>query len=166
MSNTFPLRLLLAVFAGLVNRQQAQVIDYLVEENRILKERLGSKRLRLTDDQRRRLAAKGKPLGRRVLDKVAGIVTPDTILRWHRRLIAAHHTYPHKGRSGRPGIMKAIRALIVRMATENPNWGYLRIQGELRKLGHRVGKTTYRHHAQGPGYPAIQPSPDRPTSWR
>ena len=88
----------------------------------MLKEQLGNKRLRLTDDQRRRLAAKGKPLGRRLLDKVATIVTPDTILRWHRKLIAEHHTYPHKTRQGRPGLTKSIRELIVRMATENAGW--------------------------------------------
>ena len=117
---------------------------------------------RLTDDQRRRLAAKGKPLGRRLLDKVAGIVTPDTILRWHRKLIAAHHTYPAKKRVGRPGLMKAIRELIVRMATENSGWGYLRIRGELKKVGHRVAKTTIATTLKDNG---IAPSPDRPTSW-
>ena len=61
--------------------------------------------MRLTDDQRRRLAAKGKPLGRRILRNIATIVTPDTILAWHRRLIAAKWTYPRKG-VGRPGVMK------------------------------------------------------------
>ncbi len=81
----------------------------------MLKERLDKKRLRLTDDQRHSLAAKGKILGRRVL---AQIVTPDTILRWHEKLIAMKWTLPCK-RVGRPGIMKTIRELIVRMATEN-----------------------------------------------
>ncbi|MFT4844072.1 MAG: hypothetical protein ACI8UD_002576 [Planctomycetota bacterium] len=69
------------------------------------------------------LAVKSKPLGHRLLDKVATIVTPDIILRWHRRLIAAHHTYPHKNRVGRPGIIKANHELIVRMAIENSGWG-------------------------------------------
>ena len=81
---TFPLKLLLATFSGWVNRQQAEAIGYLREENRVLKEQIRDKRLRLTDDQRRRLAAKGKALGRRLLGTVATIVTPDTILRWHR----------------------------------------------------------------------------------
>ena len=76
------LRLLLATFAGWVNREQAQVIAYLVEENRILKEQMKGRRLRLTDTQRRRLAAKGKILGRRLLERIATIVTPDTIMRW------------------------------------------------------------------------------------
>jgi len=98
-----------------------------------------------------------------MLDRVATIVTPDTILRWHRRLIAAHHTYPLKGRVGRTGIMKAIRELIVRMASENASWGYLRIQGELKKLDHRAGKTTIATTLKDNG---IQPSPDRPTSCR
>ena len=62
-----------------MNRQQAQVIDYLVEENRVLKEQLKGRRLRLTDAQRCRLAAKGKALGRRLLARVATIVSPDTI---------------------------------------------------------------------------------------
>jgi putative transposase len=146
-----------------VNRQQQQVIDYLIEENRVLKEELGDKRPRLTDDQRRRLALKGKPLGRRLLDKIAGIVTPDTILRWHRRLVAAHHTYPAKKRVGRPGLMKAIRELIVRMATDNSSWGYLRIRGELKKVGHRVAKTTIAKTMKDNG---IAPSPDRPTTWK
>jgi len=163
MDHPFQLKLLLATFAGWVNRQQAQVIDYLVEENRVLKEQLGSKRPRLTDDQRRRLAAKGKPLGRRLLDKVAGIVTPDTILRWHRRLIAAHHTYPHETRVGRPGLMKSIRELIVRMATDNSSWGYLRIRGEMKKVGHTVARTTIAKTLKDKG---IAPSPDRPTSWK
>ncbi len=74
--------------------------------------------LQLTDDQRRRLAAKAKVLGRKALDQVATIVTPDTLMRWHHRLIALKGTYKTK-RVGRPGLMKAIAALIVRMAREN-----------------------------------------------
>ena len=75
-----PLQFLIVAFAGWLNRHQQKVIEYLVEENRSLKEQLGGKRLRLTDDQRRRLAVKGKALGRKVLGQVANIVTPDTLL--------------------------------------------------------------------------------------
>ena len=74
--------------SGWVNRLQQDVIAYLVEENRVLKEQLKGRRLRLTDEQRRRLAAKAKRLGRQALNRVATIVTPDTLMRWHRRLIA------------------------------------------------------------------------------
>ncbi len=143
-------------------RHQAQVIEYLVEENRVLKEQLGKRRLRLTDDQRHRLAAKGKILGRRLLAKVATIVTPDTIMRWHRKLIAAKWTYP-SNRIGRPGIMKAIRKLIIRFATDNSSWGYCRIQGELRKLDHCVAPSTIAKTLKEHG---ILPAPRRPTSWR
>ncbi|MBK8980697.1 MAG: transposase [Planctomycetes bacterium] len=162
MPDFSPLRLLLVIFAGWVHREQARTIAYLIEENRVLREQLGSRRLRLTDDQRRRLAAKGAALGRRLLARVATIVTPDTILRWHRRLIAAKWTYPSR-RVGRPGIMKEIRTLIVRMAAENSTWGYCRIQGELKKLGHCVATSTVAKTLKEHG---IKPSPDRPTSWR
>jgi hypothetical protein len=83
-----PLQFSLLVFAGWVNRRQVDVVEYLQDENRILREQLGGRRLRFTDAQRRRLAAKGRAIGRRALEQLAGLVTPDTILRWHRELIA------------------------------------------------------------------------------
>jgi hypothetical protein len=128
----------------------------------VLREQLGDRRLRLTNDQRRRLAARGKVLGRSLLAKVATIVTPDTILRWYHTLIAAKFTNGRKG-VGRPGLMKAIRELIVRIARDNASWGYCRIQGEMQKLGHAVGKTTIGNTLKKAGVP---PSPSRPTSWR
>jgi transposase InsO family protein len=163
MSPTIQLQILLATFAGWVGRQQTCVIQYLVEENRVLKEQIESsgRRMRLTDDQRRRLAAKGKPLGRRILRNIATIVTPDTILAWHRRLIAAKWTYPRK-RVGRPGVMKEIRRLIVEMAEDNPSWGYARIQGALKHLDHRVARSTIANTLKDHG---IGPAPDRPMRW-
>jgi len=80
----------------------------------------------------------------------------------HRKLIAAKWTYP-SNRIGRPGVMKAIRKLIVRFATDNSSWGYCRIQGELRKLDHRVAPSTIAKTLKEHG---IQPAPQRPTSWR
>jgi putative transposase len=156
------LRLLLLTLAGWVNRHQQQVIDYLVEENCVLREQLRGQRVRLTDDQRRRLSAKGQRLGRQVLRQVATIVTPDTILRWYRRLIAQKWTSEHR-RPGRPGLMKEITVLIVRMATENPRWGYSRIQGALKNLDHCVARSTVAKILRDNGIP---PAPGRPSSWR
>ena len=82
------LQFLLLVFSGWVNREQQAVIAYLREENSVLREQLGGKRLRFTDAQRRRLAVKGKALGRKLLAGIAGVATPDTILRWYRGLVA------------------------------------------------------------------------------
>ena len=87
-SLSHPLQFVLVALAGWMNQQQRDVIDYLQEENRVLREQLGPRRLRFTDDQRRRLAAKARTLGRRMLRDMATIVTPDTLLAWHRALIA------------------------------------------------------------------------------
>ena len=83
-----PFRFLLIAVSGWMNQQQLQLIDYLREENRVLREQLGQKRLRFHDDQRRRLAAQAKGLGRKLLREGATIVTSETLLAWHRRLIA------------------------------------------------------------------------------
>ena len=97
-----------------------------------------------------------------VLRDVATLVTPDTILRWHRELIARKWTYTRR-RPGRPGVLAEIRRLVVRMATENPNWGYTRIQGALKNVGHRVARSTIASILKAEGIP---PSGERPTTWR
>src|SRR5205814_10117492 len=97
-----PLAFVVIFFAGWVNRQQQAVIDYLLEENRVLRAAHAPRRLRLTDDQRRRLAAKGKVLGRRRLAGIVGIVTPDTILRWYSKLVAQKYDGSKTRRPGRP----------------------------------------------------------------
>ena len=87
MSNN-PLQFLVLTMAGWMNRRQQDVIAYLQEENRVRPEQLGNKRLQFTDDQRRRLAAKAKSIGRKRLLEFASIAQPDTLLRWYRQLIA------------------------------------------------------------------------------
>ena len=89
-------QLVVASLLGWLQREQSEAIGYLREENRILKPQLGNRRLRLTDDERRRVANVGARLGRRRLMQMATVVTPDTILRWHRRLIARKWTYSNR----------------------------------------------------------------------
>jgi putative transposase len=86
-------QLLLLILAGWINHREQEVTEYLRAENRVLGEKLGKKRILLNDDQRRLLAVKGKILGRKMLEQMATIVTPDTILRWHRELVARNWDY-------------------------------------------------------------------------
>ena len=138
-----PWQFLLLILAGWINRRQQEAVEYLLTENRILREKLGKNRILLSDDQRRRLAVKGKILGRKMLEQLAGIVTPDTILRWHRELVARHWDYSGRRKDvGRPPLSKEIVELVLRIARESPTWGYDRIQGALANLGHRISDTT------------------------
>jgi putative transposase len=122
---------LLVALAGWIDRKQQDVVDYLREENRVLRDQLGEKRLRLTDAQRQRLAVKGRSLGRRLLGEVATLVTPETLLGWYWKLITRKYDGSPNHGPGRPPTPEGIRALVVRMARENPRWGYTRIQGAL-----------------------------------
>src|SRR5215472_13010686 len=137
-----PFRLLLISLAGWLNQQQQDVIDYLQEENRVLREHLGGKRLRFNDDQRRRLAVRAKKMSWRMLHEVSAIVTPATLLAWHRRLIAEKYEGTKRRGPGRPRTKDEIHQLVVRMATENRDWGYRRIQRALANLGHEVARGT------------------------
>jgi hypothetical protein len=153
------LQILLTMLAGWIQRHQQQVITYLQAENHILKAQLGGRCLRLTDTDRRRLAALAHPLSRTRLQEVATIATPETLLRWYRRLIAEKFDgSTYRQPLGRPRVGEAIEQLVVRMAEENPTWGYRRTQGALANLGHRIDAITvrnilYRHH--------LEPAPQR-----
>ena len=152
------LTFLLFVVSGWVHRQQLIVIEYLQAENRLLKERLRGKRIRFTDAERALLARKAKAVGRKALLKLDSIVSPDTLMRWHRRLVAQKWDYSKRRGPGRPGIMREISDLIVRMALENPKWGYTRIQGALANLRHTVGRGTVANVLKANG---IEPAPER-----
>jgi transposase InsO family protein len=150
---------LIAMVAGWLQQHQQQVITYLMEENRVLQAKLGGRRLRLTDTERRRLAALAHPLGRKRLKEIAAIATPDTLLRWYKRLIAQKFDgSTQRQLCGRPRVAEEVAQLVVRMAEENPTWGYRRIQGALANLGHQIDKLTVRnilrrHH--------MEPAPQR-----
>jgi putative transposase len=140
------LHILIAMMAGWVQRHQQQMIAYLQEENRVLKVQLGGRRLRLTDTERRRLAALAHPLGRQRLKEIAAIATPDTLLRWYKRLIAQKFDgSTRRTQCGRPLVAEEIERLTVQMAEENPIWGYRRIKGALANLGHHIDKLTVRN---------------------
>ncbi len=140
------LQLLIAMVAGWLQRHQQQVITYLQAENRVLKAQLGGRRLRLTDTERRCLAALAHPLGRTRLQEVATTATPDTLLRWYHRLIAQKFDGSHHRRHlGRPRVAEEIEQLVVRMAEEHATWGYRRIQGALANLGYSTDTITVRN---------------------
>ena len=112
-----PLQFLLVALAGWIDQKQRDVIDYLQEENRVLREQLGPRRLRFTNHQRIRLAAKAKTLGRRALLEVGSVVTPATLLAWHRALIARKYDGRLRRGPGRRPVTAEISEWVVRMAT-------------------------------------------------
>jgi putative transposase len=156
--NALFLQFVVWTLAGWIQRGQRSTIDYLVEENRVLREQRGKRRVRLTDDQRRRLAMRAKALGRAALSDVAGIVTPDTLLRWYRNLVARKYDGSQSRTTGRPRAAAAIAKLVVRMATENPGWGHTRIRGALYNLGHEIGRNTVKRVLTDAG---LEPAPER-----
>jgi len=161
-----PWQLLLLILAGWINRHQQEVLDYLRVENQVLKEKLGKKRILLTDDQRRRLAVKGAALGRKALQEISTIVTPDTILRRHRKLVARKWDYSERRRKmDRPPASQEATELLLRMARESPTWGYDRIQGALANLSHKISDSTVANILKEHG---IEPAPKHKheTTWK
>ena len=153
-----PLHLLVALVAGWMNRQQQEVIEYLLTQCQVLIETHGSKRILLTDDQRRRLAVKGTILGRKRLAELRPLFTPDTILRWHRTLVAQKWDYSQKRAKpvGRPPVAQEVTELVLRFARENPTWGYDLIQGALFNLQKEISATTAGNILRAHG---IEPAP-------
>lgn len=160
-----PLHFLILMVAGWLQRRLEAQIEYLVAENAMYRQRLGRARLRLTDAQRRRLAIKAKAVGSKELARIATIATPDTILRWYRRLVAQKYDGTARRGPGRPRVRTDIAELIVQMAAENPRWGYTRIQGALKHLDLCVGRSTIARVLAEHG---LEPAPERSkrTPWR
>ena len=142
------------------------MIEYLREENRVLREQLGERHLRLTDSQRRRLAARATGLGRKLLAEVATMVTPETLLRWHPTTHYSENTMAAE--SVAPAV-RAPPAILsnssFKMAEENRDWGYCRIQGTLSNLGHKLARSTIATILARHG---IEPAPERTrkTTWK
>ena len=155
---------ILAYITGTVDQELLLRNEYLVAENRILKARLDG-RLLLSDAERATLGEIGHRLGRKALEDVANAARPDTILGWYRRLVARKFDGSRARRyRGRPGIDAVIEQLIVRMAKDNPGWGYDRIVGALANLGHEVSDQTVGNVLKRHG---VLPAPERKktTTW-
>jgi len=154
-------KMLLAYITGSVDQELLLRNEYLVTENRILRNQL-KERIRLSDGERKALAMIGQKLGKQVLKEVATIVKPDTILGWHRKLIAQKFDgSQHRTSPGRPRIGKELEDLIVRMAQDNRSWGYDRIVGALANLGYTVSDQTVGNVLKRHGLP---PAPERKTT--
>ena len=158
VASLFPFQYLIATLALWLNRQQQEAIDYLKEENRLLKAKLGGRKIQFTDAERRRLAVRAKAVGRKLLSQLETLVTPDTLLRWHRELVAQKWNFAHRRSPGRPRTQDEIVSLIVRMVEENRSLGYTRILGALGNLGFKVGRGTIANVLRENG---IDPAPLR-----
>ncbi len=153
-----PLQFLAAWLAVWFARALQQQVDYLMTENKILKEKLGDRKPQLTNADRRRLAILGKELGLKVLAKIATIAAPETILRWYRKLVAKKYDGSKRRGQGRLRKDEEIVELVLRMARENETWGYTRIKGALKNLGYKIGRTTIKRILREHG---IDPAPIR-----
>jgi putative transposase len=155
---------ILAYITGTVDQELLVRNEYLVAENRILREQVNG-RLLLSDSEKKTLAEIGYRLGRKALEDVANAAKPDTILGWYRKLVARKFDGSKTRRKGgRPQLDDDIEQLIVRMARENPSWGYDRIAGAFANLGHKVSDQTVGNVLRRHGIPPA-PQRKRTTTW-
>ena len=156
---------LLAHITGTVNQELLLRNEYLVTENRILRNQLPG-RVRLSDGERMTLAEIGQKLGKQALEEVATIVKPDTILGWHRKLVAQKFDGSQQRKApGRPPIDEELEALVVRLARENRSWGYDRIAGALHHLGYTISDQTVGNILKRHGIPSA-PERKKTTTWK
>lgn len=158
------LTMFLTMLAGWMNRHQQNMIEYLKAENAILKKKLGKRRILLNDEQRRTLASLAKKIGRKGLSEICSVFSPDTLLKWHRTLIARKYDGSANRKYGRPQISHELRSLIIKIAKSNRDWGYIRMQGQLKYLGYKVCPKTIANILKKEG---LEPQPDRQrkTTW-
>ena len=136
-----PMAIVLTMLAGWINRQQTEIIEYLIEENTILREKIGGKRIILNKNQKRRLAVLGKKLGRKLLSQFCCAFSPDTILLWNRELVCQKYDgSKNRSKYGRPKISDEIKQLILDMAEECQHFGCKKITGYLKYLGYKVSR--------------------------
>jgi hypothetical protein len=156
--STLPLQFLLLTVAGWKTRDHQKVTEYLLAENALLRQQLGGRRIVYTDAQRRRLATAANNLARKALRHLDTLVTPDTLMRWYRRLVASKYDGSTSRGAGRTHRTPDIVQLVLRMAKENSNWGYTRIRGVLFNLRHDMGRNTIKRILLEAG---IEPAPER-----
>jgi putative transposase len=154
---------ILAYVTGTVDQELLARNEYLAAENRILKAQLNG-RLKLSDAERGALGEIGHRLGRKVLADVATIARPDTILGWYRKLVAHKFDGSVRRGPGRPRIKREVEQLIIRMASENRDWGYDRIAGALANLGYEISDQTVGNVLRRRGLPPATER-KRTTTW-
>jgi transposase InsO family protein len=158
-------KMLLACVTGSVDEELLLRNEYLVTENRLLRKQIEG-RVTLTDAERQTLAEIGKKLSKQALEEIATIVKPDTILAWHRKLVAQKFDGSNQRRSpGRPRVDKDLEDWVVKMAEENRSWGYDRIVGSLADLGYTISDQTVGNILKRRGLP-IAPDRKKTTTWR
>ena len=156
---------LLAYITGSVDQELLLRNEYLVTENRILRQQITG-RVRLSNGERKTLAEIGKKLGRQALAEVATIVKPETILAWHRMLVAKKFDgSPQRKTPGRPPVDAELEALVVRLAQENRSWGYDRIVGALKHVGYTISDQTVGNILKRHGIPPA-PKRKKTTTWQ
>jgi putative transposase len=156
---------LLAHITGSIDADLRLRNEYLEAENRILRKQING-RVQLTDGDHRTLAELGQKLGRKVLEEIATVATPNTILAWHRKFVDQKCDGAQQRRApGRPKVDSDLEALVVRMAQENRSWGYDRIVGALTNLGYTISDQTVGNILKRHGIP---PAPERKKTmtWR
>ena len=162
----YPWIIIVACLAGMLDKQMQLAIEYLREENKILREKLSTKRILLTKFQKLRLAIKAKALHKNVLSEVGTLFSPDTLLRWYRDLVARKYdgSINRNPKGGRPRVSQEILDLILWFKRDNKGWGSRKIYGYLKYLGYKVSRSAIQNIIISYGY---DPDPERKynTTW-